>query len=157
MVLDFGIITFNVVNVIASEAKQSPRKQYRLIGQLFPHNRRSPRRACALLAMTYIIELTSTHNNDIMPTQFNSPTRRSYPERRRERPCDASTTCQRVVIIRRKLKRCQFRQTDVLGDERARYSKMYCPFCSSEGAISFLKEFHNEQHFYDVTEIDVHI
>src|SRR5688572_28153116 len=47
------------------------------------------------------------------------------------------------VIIRQTLKRCQFRQTDVLGDERAIHSKMDCPFCSSEGAISFLKEFHN--------------
>src|SRR5689334_13072785 len=92
-----------------------------------------------------------------MPTQFNSPTRRSYPERRRERPCDASTTCQRVIIMRGKLKRCQFRQTEVLGDERASYAKIDCPFCSSEGAISFLKEFHNEQYIYDVTETDVHL
>src|SRR5678816_4856289 len=93
-----------------------------------------------------------------MPTQFNSPTRRSYPERRRERPCDASTTCQRVVIIRQKLKRCQFRQTDVLGDERASQSMIDCPFCSSGGAIFFSKGVsYNEQYFHDIAEADVHI
>src|SRR5215211_1035219 len=63
------------------------------------------------------------------------------------------------VIIRQTLKRCQFRQTDVLGDERASKSKIDCPFCSSEGAISFLKEFQqtNEQYIHDSLETDVHI
>src|SRR5574338_554671 len=62
------------------------------------------------------------------------------------------------VILRQTLKRCQFRQTEVLGDERASLLKIDCPFCSSEGAISFLREFeNNEQYFHDGLETDVHL
>ena len=44
------------------------------------------------------VELTFNPPYVIMQTQFNSPTRRSYPERRRERPVDASTTCFSSIV-----------------------------------------------------------
>ena len=56
-------------------------------------------------------------------------------------------------------KRCQFRQKDILVDERETAPNVDCPFSTSEGAISFSKELekHNEQYFYDVPETDVHL
>src|SRR5690349_5618226 len=89
-------------------------------------------------------ELTFPLPSDIMPPQANSPTRRSYPERRRERPCDASTTCQRVVIIRGKLKRCQVRQTafacvrEMRGLQLQRWIALSARL---KGQFLFLKEF----------------
>jgi hypothetical protein len=83
--------------------------------------------------------------------QLNSPKRRTYPERWRDRPDDTLAT------TRRKLERCQFRQSCNLEDER-RVCIFYVPL-SLQGDI-FLKRLEvsfYEHDFYEVTKVFVYI
>ena len=73
----------------------------------------------------------------IIPKQLNSPNRHSYPERRRDRPDDASTTGRRLAEHGAKSgSRSDLLVAYILEDERAAAHSVQLPF-RQERAISF--------------------
>src|SRR5258708_22174407 len=99
----------------------------------------------------YARKLTHTLSCGIIRPQTNSPDRHSYPERRRDRPCDASTTDRLYAGYGANSGRRTF--WEMRGQPCPNAN---CPLESEWAILISERNWNNEQFIHDFTQTAIH-